>query len=281
MRCFNLGPHDLVRFTGPDAVRFLNGQLTQDVRLVSDPSGLAAFSCVTDVKARIQFRVVIASGEDGAIQAAVPAGLGEALEARLTRYLIADDAHAEFMPAAIDILHFPGIPEIAHAGVLARRLSRYGEPGTDWWVPAGTNLTVPDAVDWGSDQELEDLRISRGIPAWGKEIVEGMLPPEARLEATDISFHKGCYIGQEVISRIKSAGKVNRLLTRFEITGDADVPGAIHDAAGVEMGVCTSISGPNGTDGTRFAIGYLRRNAPTDGLRSGTARLRVLGSVRA
>jgi folate-binding protein YgfZ len=108
---------------------------------------------------------------------------------------------------------------------------------------------------------LEGYRISRGIPAWGRELVEGMLPPEACLEESDISYNKGCYIGQEVISRIKSAGKVNKRLTRFYLEEDATVvPGALLDAAGKIVGEVTSVS-PLAESGIRHALGYVKRGA--------------------
>ena len=108
---------------------------------------------------------------------------------------------------------------------------------------------------------MEALRIDHGVPAWGRELLEGMLPPEALLEATDISYNKGCYIGQEVISRIKSAGKVNRRLTRFSFGAEVPVvPGPLVDPEGGIAGELTSIS-PVVTGGVRHALGYVKRGA--------------------
>jgi len=77
------------------------------------------------------------------------------------------------------------------------------------------------------------------------------------LEATDISYQKGCYIGQEVISRIKSAGKVNKRLTRFVFAGDIPVtPGPLESGAGE----ITSVS-PIVENGVRHALGYVKRGA--------------------
>jgi len=91
--------------------------------------------------------------------------------------------------------------------------------------------------------------------------VEGMLPPEALLEATDVSYNKGCYIGQEVISRIKSAGKVNKQLTLFLFDAGIPVaPGPLENAAGTAAGELTSVS-PLATDGVRHALGYVKRGA--------------------
>lgn len=266
-----LGRFDVISFTGPDAIRFLNGQLTQDVRKVADGKS-AAFSCVTDAKGRLQFRIVITADSSGAILAAVPVGLGEALEARLTRYLIADDVETGVAPAVIEIHHFIGNPPTPPAGAMARDIQRFGEPGCDWWVPAGMTIGLPDGFHSCSGDDMETLRITRGVPAWQREITEGMLPPEARLEPSDISYQKGCYIGQEVISRIKSAGKVNRLLTRFEIDDLAVGPGSVIGADGKELGIVTSIT----PTPPRTALGFIKRNAPTDHLTLHGTKIRAL-----
>jgi len=266
-----LGRFDIVSFSGPDAVRFLNGQLTQDVRKVADGKS-AAFSCVTDAKGRLQFRVVITADSSGAILVAVPNGLGEPLEARLTRYLIADDVEVGIAPAAMEIHHFTGGVPPRMAEVTIRSIERFGEPGWDGWIPAGTVFQAPAGYERCDGDALESFRIKRGIPAWGCEITEGMLPPEAMLETTDISYQKGCYIGQEVISRIKSAGKVNRLLTRFQIDGERAEAGPVVGSDGKEAGVVTSIA----PDCSGLALGFIKRNSATGNLTLAGSPIRVI-----
>lgn len=196
-----------LEFSGPDAVRFLNGQITQDVRKVMG-TGLVLPSCVTDAKGRLQFRVWIAEG-CGGVLVICREGMTEDLETRLTRYLIADDVEVRDVSDKFRIGDF-AIPEMDEAE-----------------------------------------RIEKGIPKWGAELKEGMLPPEAGLDTTDISYHKGCYIGQEVISRIKSAGKVNRRLTKFAFETEGII-GEITDTEGKPCGEVTSVSGLHG-------LGYLKR----------------------
>lgn len=196
-----------LEFSGPDAVRFLNGQITQDVRKVMG-TGLVLPSCVTDAKGRLQFRVWIAEG-CGGVLVICREGMTEDLETRLTRYLIADEVEVRDVSDKFRIGDF-AIPEMDEAE-----------------------------------------RIEKGIPKWGAELKEGMLPPEAGLDATDISYNKGCYIGQEVISRIKSAGKVNRRLTKFAFETEGII-GEITDTEGKTCGEVTSVSGLHG-------LGYLKR----------------------
>jgi tRNA-modifying protein YgfZ len=99
----------------------------------------------------------------------------------------------------------------------------------------------------------ERERIEKGIPKWGAELKEGMLPQEAGLDATDISYFKGCYVGQEVISRIKSAGKVNRRMVKLAFNGSGQL-GEFVDEEGKVCGEVTSVFGEIG-------LGYLKRYA--------------------
>ena len=252
----DLGTPSLLEFRGPDAVRFLNGQLTQDVRRVAGGK-ISLPSCVTDAKGRLQFRVTVTETGDGTLWIAGLAGRAEDLEARLTRYLIADDVEFGDLSGKYELHHFTGLMQESPSGVVARESDRFGLAGTDWWIPVGQTVEFPAGVELLEGDALEALRISNGVLAWGIELLEGMLPPEALLEETDISYHKGCYIGQEVISRIKSAGKVNRRLTRFVFDADVPVvPGPLENAAGE----VTSVS-PLAADGVRHALGYVKRGA--------------------
>ena len=256
----NLGSPALLEFRGPDTVRYLNGQLTQDVRRVAG-NDVALPSCVTDAKGRMQFRVWIARASDGAILVEGPAESAEALEARLTRYLIADDVEVADLTGSWSLVHVTGPVAETPPGVMRRESARFGIPGTDWWIPAGLEVPFPEEFPLLDGDALEAFRIARGIPAWGCELNEGLLPPEAGLDATDISYQKGCYIGQEVISRIKSAGKVNRRLVcmSFDATAPTESLSLI-DTDGNQAGELTSVS-PLAENNVRHAMGYAKRGA--------------------
>ena len=252
VRRIDLGTPALLAFRGPDAVRFLNGQITQDVRRVAGGE-IALPSCVTDAKGKLQFRVTLTEAPNGGLWVAGLANQAEDLEARLTRYLIADDVEVIALTDSYTLCHFLQKMPIPPPGVIARESDRYGILGTDWWLPIGHAVAYPSLA---SDQ-LEALRIEHGIPAWGRELTAGMLPPEALLETTDISYQKGCYVGQEVISRMKSAGKVNKRLTRFIFDAQAPViPGPLENSAGE----VTSVS-PLASGDFRHALGYVKRGA--------------------
>jgi folate-binding protein YgfZ len=256
----------VIVFRGPDAERYLNGQLTQDVRLLV-PGGGCLPSCVTDAKGRLQFRVRVHRAPAGELWVSCDDAEPEALFARLSRYLIADDAEAEDESGQWRMAHVTGaLPEGLPGRAVAS--NRIGEPGWDVWLPADGEVGAFEAVPWWPAVEAEARRVAAGIPAWGAELTEGMLPPEAGLDRTDISYAKGCYIGQEVISRIKSAGKVNRKLVRLVVAADAAVAAGerLVDAVGVEAGVVTSVSPVAGPD-ERALLGYLKRGAVPEGLR--------------
>jgi tRNA-modifying protein YgfZ len=254
-----LGCPAVLEFRGPDAVRFLNGQLTQDVRRVVG-SAVCLASCVTDAKGRLQHRVRILENGGGGLWVTGRGDEAQDLELRITRYLIADEVEVEDLSGRYRLVHFIGLIEPAPEGVLARESERFGVAGTDWWMPADREIPLPES-DLLGGAVLEAFRIGNAVPAWGAELVAGMLPPEAGLEATDISYTKGCYIGQEVISRIKSAGKVNRRLVRLVVESEAEgSPGELIGADGKAAGEVTSLS-PVAEGGLRPALGYLKRTA--------------------
>lgn len=252
-RSLSLGRRALFSFSGPDAVRYLNGQLTQDVRNLGDT---ALPACVTDAKGRLQAYSHVLRGPNNAVWVEAPAELEEELEARLGRYLIADDAEMENISAAWHLYHLIGTAEPPSG--LTLRSNRLGQSGYDLWLPATETCALPLL----QEDEAEALRIAAGVPAWGRELTPGILPPEALLDRSAISYHKGCYIGQEVLSRIKTAGKVNRRLTAFLTEEDTQSGATLFTPEGKEAGTLTSVSPRPDPATLRFpALGYLEKSA--------------------
>jgi len=141
-----------------------------------------------------------------------------------------------------------------------------------WLVLGGEEVLDerPEGAEVG-EEELERWRIESGIPRWGREIDERVLPAEAGLDETHISFSKGCYPGQEPIARQRYRGKVNRRLRVLEIDGDAQ-PGDELVLDGKKVGRITSaVPG--------VALGYVRAEVPGEATlelaaKPGLARLR-------
>lgn len=270
----------VIEARGPDAVRYLNGQLTQDVRLLGT-SGKALPACVTDAKGRLQFRVHIHSTADGAIRVSCEHEGAEELFARLDRYLIADDATLEDISIAWTRLHVTGsdCPPLPGKSVYARSINRIGIEGWDLWMPSAHFPEVLDHLPCWDSAEVESRRIEAGIPKWGSELTAGMLPPEAGLDRSDISYAKGCYIGQEVISRIRSAGKLNRRLMRMALDPSISChPGdRLFAMDGKEAGLVTSVS-PLHLAGKRPLLAYLKRGSEDQPLILGSeAQVSVMG----
>jgi len=116
----------------------------------------------------------------------------------------------------------------------------------------------------GSDA-LEIYRIVRGVPRYGVDLRERDLPQETGQQHA-LNFSKGCYIGQEIVERIRSRGNVHRMLVGFEVAGEPPEPGAKVLSDGKEVGEITSAVRAPSVEGERtLALGYLRREVATPG----------------
>jgi aminomethyltransferase len=121
-------------------------------------------------------------------------------------------------------------------------------------------LTHAGAVPVGSDA-LEKFRIMMGLPKYGIDIRERDLPQETEQKHA-LNFTKGCYIGQEIVERIRSRGNVHRKFQGFVLEGDLPGQGTKLEADGKEIGEITSVSQLPGQNGERpVALGYIRREA--------------------
>jgi len=123
-----------------------------------------------------------------------------------------------------------------------------------------------EAVDSGlaptlSPDELEARRVAAGVPRWGREIDDRVLPAEAGLDATHISFEKGCYPGQEPVARLHFRGHPNRSLRVLELDRVPDYDAElVHD--GKVVGRVTSAVRRD--DGSVIALAYVRVEVPDD-----------------
>jgi folate-binding protein YgfZ len=274
-RFFDPGPRAVWELRGPDAVRYLNGQVTNDVSRLAADRSLPAY--VTDAKGRLQAVVRIARPAPDRLLVEAPPQLREPLGARLGRYLVADDVELTDCSEEWRILHWFDQPAPAPfaappaAAGFAAAANRLGLAGCDWWAPAEQLAPLLDTLrDCAAPLEpdaAEALRIGHGVPAWGAELVEGMLAPEAGIDSEAISYRKGCYIGQEVISRVRSAGKLNRRLVRLLL--DPDLAPSLARGAGLSAagggepaGRITSVSpATDRSTARRPALGFLSRQA--------------------
>lgn len=187
--------------TGADASRYLNGQLTIDVGRLRP--GVARPSLLLTAKGKLCAPLQVWR-DGGHFVIETEASLRDDCQARLERYIISDDVTVSELPEGQPCFHVLGFTP--PAGAL--QISRVGIPGFDTAERPGETPEL-------SDEAVELLRIRSGSPEWGAELSADTLPQEALLERTAVDFDKGCYVGQEVVSRLKSVGRVNRILCGF------------------------------------------------------------------
>ena len=247
------------RFTGTDRFRYLNGQVTND--LAKAAKDRAIYACVATAKGKLEGDLFLAPHPDGqSFWVDGPGELREALLARLEKFIIADDVAVEDLTAEVAIWHVLGQEPPATAG-WNRRANRFGTEGWDVVATAGADpLRGFAALDPAA---VEEFRLACGVGIWGRELGPEVLPQEAQLQDRAVDFHKGCYVGQEVISRIKSVGKVNRELCVLVKVSDDEWPLAPGDSlwdGAAEAGWITSVSEPCRLPRI-IALGYVKRGS--------------------
>lgn len=284
----DLGARVKLHFRGPDRVRFLNGQVSNDVRRVELRSALPA--CVCNLKGKLDAVVQITScgrGDDDdeagfLVDGPAELRVDDQLFHRFDRYLIADQVELDDVSDTYALWHFlPGSDRPDLPGAVWKRSNRFGPEGHDLWLTnySAEKLGFHLRLIPPEDPAVEALRIAHRVPRWGKELGPDVLPAEARLDRSAVDFHKGCYTGQEVVSRIQSVGRVNRILSLLIFAcgekqtppepGDELLPHSASAAADREatkaVGRVTSVSPVANADGTRNALAYLRRGHDSPG----------------
>jgi folate-binding protein YgfZ len=246
---------DKVRFAigGGDRLRYLNGQVTNDLRKLSP--GIAMQACILSAKGKLDGVVWIWSEDDRYIVEA-DASLAESLAMRLERYVVADDVEISILPSEDTVHVFGAGVEAVAALPGARRISRLGLSGVDIY----SGEQIPGSLREMTADEVEQLRIGQCVPRWGAELTPDTLPAEAGLDATAVDFHKGCYIGQEVVSRIRSVGHANRSLRVFDTLGDCrPAPGDEFFAAGETGRAAATVTSVHFTLSSGVGLCYIRR----------------------
>lgn len=185
---------------GPDAVRFLNGQVTNKVEHAL--SGKTVPACVCSIKGKVEALVFIRALRSGdGLLIETEASQVEEVFNRLDRYLIADDCE-------LSVLEDP--PRWKHV------IGVHTDDGAECWRFGIQGFDVEDSAELEGDEipgeKLRYLKLIHGIPESGFEITGEEFPSELGLDRWAVDFHKGCYLGQEVVSRIESVGKTKHRL---------------------------------------------------------------------
>jgi folate-binding protein YgfZ len=280
----------VVRVSGRDRAAFLHAMLSNDVKALAPGQGCRA--TLLDVHGKIQVIVVVLA-LDEEILVLTPPGRAAATVEALDRYLFSEKASLEDVtgnlaflllagpeaPALAERLSGVPVPEApwAHAaasmgGAAVRLIRGGGETGEpEVWIAGAAGAAAPLVQmvrDGGARpvgrEALESLRIEAGTPLHGQDADDTVLLPEIPFDDL-VSYSKGCYIGQEVVVRIRDRGHVNRHLVRLVLEGDA-VPaaGAPLLVDGAEVGRVTSAAWSFGL-GRPVALGFVRRQHAAPG----------------
>ena len=279
-----------IAVTGEDRVRWLNGMVTNSVQALTPGDG--AYSFLLSAQGRIQGDCIVWAEADRVLLQTAPTQVAPML-ALLDRFIIMDDVELADIsatthglliagPAAADKLVSLGMPARASRLIRRQNIAWQGKPvglvtaysplvpRFEVWCTSAEDLaSIADAMlSAGAtscdDAGLELLRIAEGTPRFGTDIRDRDLPQETA-QTRALHFNKGCYLGQEIVERIRSRGNVHRTFTTFALAGETPAPGAVLMAEGKPVGELTSIAAEP-IDGERLALGFVRREAIERGL---------------
>ncbi|MEO6182068.1 MAG: aminomethyltransferase family protein [Verrucomicrobiota bacterium] len=277
---------------GADRQSFLNGQVTNNVKDLK--SGQGCYAALITAKGKMQADLNIYNLENEILLDFEP-GLSETVKQRLEKYIIADDVqivevtpHYGLLsvqgpktPAVVNSLqlgfvlpekpmHFSSVKHETLGEIYLINHPRAGTVGFDLFVPTNSLGAIADKLIAAAKQiggracgwnALETARIEAGIPRFGADMDETNLPPEAGLDSRAVSYTKGCYIGQEVIARIRTYGQVAKALRGLRLADDLKILPKKGDKLFLgekDIGYITNaIYSPNFK--TNIALGYVRR----------------------
>jgi folate-binding protein YgfZ len=308
----DLGWLRLVAVRGEDRFRWLSGMVTNMVNDLAPGAG--AWNLVLNAQGRIQGDLTVWRDGDN-LELEIAADQYDKLIAHLDHFIIMDDVELVPLsgeapgeaasetaigltgPLADEVLGRLSLPTLAEPltgtrvewnGLDLRIMRGYGALAPHyelWTLSAGLAklwkyVRAAGAIPVGC-ASLEAFRIAEGIAAYGIDIAERDLPQETS-QTRALHFNKGCYLGQEIVERIRSRGNVHRHLRQLELTGPMPVAGTELILDGATAGRITSTTELKLKNGNRvFALGMIRgeselSNRPltyTAGTANGTARI--------
>ncbi len=230
-----------MRVAGPDAADYLQRMVSNDVEALG--VGEACPALLLTAKARvIAPLLVLRRSEDDFLVLTEPE-LGDAVRALLTRMRLRARCEIE-------------VEEHSSVVVLG---GTEGGFATDF--PGAHELLDTELAPTLDAAELELRRIEAGVPRWGREIDDRILPAEAGLDVTHVDFGKGCYPGQEPVARLHHRGHPNRGLRVLELDDVPEIDAElVYD--GKTVGRVTSAA--RRADGSVVALAYVRTEVPED-----------------
>ena len=284
---------------GKDREKFLHGQLTNEV--LGLKKGEGHYAAIVSAKGKLQSDLFLYKLDEELLLDFEPGFTAKLIE-RLEKYVIADDVHLVDVaphyslfsiqgPHALTLLKktalFDSIPEkpltwrsdsSSDGEIYLMNNPRLNTAGYDLFVPKAAEVDFAERFDreeWVGWDAFEIARVESAVPRFGADMDENNLPQEAEIQDRAVSFSKGCYIGQEVIARIRTYGQVAKALRLLRLPNQVQKlagPGEKLFKEGKEVGYLTS-SCLSPKYGAEIALGYVRKetNSPGSLLRLGSA----------
>ena len=270
--------------SGDDRVRWLNGMVTNNVRDLSLNHG--NYSFVLNPQGR-NLGDLVAYNRGEYLLVTTDYEQAPKLKELFEHYIIMDDVEVEDISdklAAIGVAGPNGAVVLSGIGIDVAQLEP-GEVSDLLWQNVGISIarSVLPAMDgyeiWSTAENLEGVwdalvakgakpvgaealefyRIARGVPRYGIDLRERDLPQETGQQHV-LNFAKGCYVGQEIVERIRSRGNVHRIFAGLEISGDTPHAGDKISSGEKEVGEVTSAGRvPFPAADRTLALGYIRR----------------------
>jgi tRNA-modifying protein YgfZ len=279
------GDRGLIEITGKDRAAWLHNLVTNEVKKLQPGEGNYAFAvnikgrCIFDCNILVDSERMLLDVDNRWIDTAIK---------HLTKYTITEDVTLKNISAAFGRVAIMGpgatavvgrlcganltpmaqlqhvAAKIAEADVRLIRHDIAGLPTAELIVPVEAMNGVTAAIDANAplprigDETVRTIRIEAGIPASLDDIDEDVVPPETMQIERGISYHKGCYLGQEVIERMRSHGVLPRKLIGIRFESDAHPPrNATVSVDGAAIGRVTSSTYSPAISAT-LALGYVK-----------------------
>jgi folate-binding protein YgfZ len=291
----DLGFRARISLAGSDRVRWMNGMVTNNIRDLAAGRGVYAF--LLNPQGRILGDMLVFN-EGETLTVETDRSQVEKILATFDHYIIMDDVEVANIsenwtavgvagPKARTVLNAVGIevpgmePLQTHAArcncdcdcvqcTVVRGEDAQYESYEIWLAPKDVFATWRALVSAGAtpvgSEALEIQRIVAGVPLYGVDIRERDLPQETE-QMRALNFNKGCYVGQEIVERIRSRGNVHRKFTGFVLEGSAEIATDAKIVSGEkEVGEITSVALVRLPLGERkLALGYIRREVGVPG----------------
>ena len=278
-----------IRVTGEDRVRWLNGMVTNSIQDLKD--GEATYNFLLSVQGRIQGDATVFAEPDALLMETATAQISVMMPL-LDRFIIMDDVELADVTGSQSGLQVAGpraASLLAQIGLNVDDLAELEKRSLSWNTAKVTAIhayspLVPRYEMWAEPdtaaklleallsagalpcdaQSLEWLRILEGTPLYGTDIRDRELPQETG-QSRALHFNKGCYLGQEIVERIRSRGNVHRTFGAFRLEGDLPAAGSPIETDGKQIGELTTVAAiplPESSGGTvQLGLGYIRREA--------------------